>query len=247
MRGLLVLLALSSVAEAKRFRIPKPTKQLILVVTESWTAPRGTLTRWERGEKGPWKKVGEPVDVVVGRSGLGWGLGLHADEIGMDRPGPLKSEKDGRAPAGAFKLGDATGYATAPPAGTTVAYKQATAKLVCVDDPKSKLYNQVVEETPGATEKAWKSAEQMLRSDAQYTWTVAVQHNMKPIVAGQGSCIFLHEWGGPAAPTEGCTAMPRADIEALLVWLKPDQQPLLVQLPKKEFDSLADDWKLPKE
>jgi D-alanyl-D-alanine dipeptidase len=243
MRILALLLALVSTAEAKRFRLPKPTRQLLLVVTESWTAPRGTLTRWERGDKGPWKKVGEPVDVVVGRNGLGWGLGLHADEVGMERPGPLKSEKDGRAPAGVFKLGDATGYAPAPPTGTSVPYKQASEKLFCVDDPKSKLYNQLVEETGP---KEWKSAEPMLRSDAQYTWTLSVQHNKTPIVAGQGSCIFLHEWGGPAAPTEGCTAMPRADIEALLSWLKPDEQPLLVQLPKKEYDAFANEWKLPK-
>jgi D-alanyl-D-alanine dipeptidase len=245
MKQLVLLLALVSTAEARKFRVPKPTRQLILVVTESWTAPRGTLTRWERGEKGPWKKVGEAVDVVVGRNGLGWGLGLHADEIGMDRAGPLKAEKDGRAPAGAFKLGDATGYAAAPPTGTTLPYKQATAKLFCVDDPKSKLYNQVVEEADPLT-KPWKSAEPMLRSDAMYTWTIMVQHNKQPIVAGQGSCIFLHEWGGPAAPTEGCTAMPRADIEALMGWIKPDLQPLLVQLPKKEHEQLVDEWKLPK-
>src|SRR5687768_9806553 len=106
--ALIVLLAAQ--AHAKRFRMPKPTRQLILVTSDGWTAGQGKLQRFERGEKGPWKKVGDSFEVVLGRSGLGWGYGMHPDEASMERAGPLKQEGDGRSPAGIFKIGDAYGY-----------------------------------------------------------------------------------------------------------------------------------------
>jgi D-alanyl-D-alanine dipeptidase len=241
----LALLVFPSLATAKKFRMPKTTKQLVLVVTPSWTSTDGYLARYERGDKGPWKKVGEPVPVTIGKGGLGWGYGLHPDDFAMEHPGPLKGEGDGRAPAGIFKLGGLWGYADKPPAGATLPYTPSTAKTFCVDDPKSKLYNQIVEQPDG--EKPWHTAEAMRRSDGAYTWVVRVEHNAKPIVAGQGSCIFLHAHPSAAAePTTGCTAMAMKDLEELVKWLAADAQPLLVQVPKDEATALVDEWKLPK-
>jgi len=174
----------------------------------------------------------------VGKNGLGWGYGLHPDEDTLERMGPLKAEGDGRAPAGVFRLSEATGYAPTPPPGTTLPYRQATDKLRCVDDPKSKFYNQLAEEGSGT----WATAEPMRRTDDLYAWTITVDHNKKPVVAGQGSCIFLH---AGKEPTVGCTALPLLDLEALLVWLKRDAQPLFVALPQKEYEQLASAWKLP--
>ncbi len=238
-----LLLLACATAEARKFRVGKGTRQLVLVTAESWNAPAGKLERWERGATGPWKKVGEPIDVALGKNGLGWGLGLQADDFSMERIGPLKQEGDGRAPAGAFKLEESTGYAPAPPAGATLKYRQATDTLRCVDDPKSKLYNQLVDEK--TEPKTWVSAEDMHRADALYTWTIVVEHNRKPVVPGQGSCIFLHAAATPMASTVGCTAMALPALETLFAWLKADAQPLLVQLPKKEYEQLGDEWKLP--
>ena len=234
--GLLALCA--APADAKKFRVPKTTRQVVTVVTESWTAQKGKLTRWERNATGPWKKVGEPIEVNVGKKGLGWGYGLHPEEDTIEHTGPLKSEGDARGPAGVFRLSEATGYGPAPPPGTTLPYRQAGDKLRCVDDPKSKLYNQFAEEGAGT----WASAEIMHRTDELYTFTITVDHNKKPIVPGQGSCIFLH---AGKDPTVGCTAMPLPDLEALLVWLKADAQPIYVALPQKEYEQLGSQWKLP--
>jgi D-alanyl-D-alanine dipeptidase len=238
-----LLVVIAPPAEAKRFRLGKTNRQLVIVTTDGWNVSAAKLERWERGVTGPWKRVGDPVEVVTGKNGLGWGLGLHADDLGMDRAGPLKQEGDGRAPAGAFKLLEATGYAAAPPAGTSLKYTQATDSLRCVDDPKSKRYNQLVDDK--AEPKTWASAEDMHRSDALYTFTIVVEHNRKPVVPGQGSCIFLHVAAPAKGPTVGCTAMAQADLETLLVWLKPELEPLFVQLPQKEYEQLAGDWKLP--
>ncbi len=53
------------------------SRQAIVVTTPEWNATTGTLQRFERnGDK--WNRVGAPVAVVIGRSGLGWGRGLQA-------------------------------------------------------------------------------------------------------------------------------------------------------------------------
>jgi L,D-peptidoglycan transpeptidase YkuD (ErfK/YbiS/YcfS/YnhG family) len=243
----LVVAALSAPAQAKRFRVPKTTRQLVLVVAESWTAGQAKLERWERGEKGPWKRAGDPLDVVLGRSGLGWGYGLHGDDIGLDRQGPLKQEGDGRSPAGAFRFGETLGYAPAAPAGSKLTYRAIGPRLRCVDDPKSKLYNQITEEPEAASVVAapWKSAEKMKRDDDLYSRVVVIEHNKKPVVPGQGSCVFLHVWGGAQATTAGCTAMPLAQLESLMAWLDPALEPMIVQLPQKEYAQLKGEWKLP--
>jgi L,D-peptidoglycan transpeptidase YkuD (ErfK/YbiS/YcfS/YnhG family) len=246
----LVLLA-AATAHAKRFRLPKTTRQVLLVTAESWSSGQAKLERYERvlskeGKLGPWKKVGDPVDVVLGRSGLGWGYGLHGDDIGLERAGPLKQEGDGRSPAGVFKVGESLGYGPAAPQGSKLAYRTIGPRLRCVDDPLSKLYNQLTEEPEGTVVKApWKSAEKMKRDDDLYTRVVTVEHNKTPIVPGQGSCIFLHVWGGPQATTAGCTAMPLPVLEAIMIWLDPAAEPLVVQLPQKEYGQLKGEWKLP--
>lgn len=63
-------------------------------------------------------------------------------------------------------------------------------------------------------------------------------------VAGAGSCIFLHVWK-PGQPTAGCTAMAQPDLEALLLWLDPARQPLLVQLTTGNYATLRREWGLP--
>jgi D-alanyl-D-alanine dipeptidase len=241
----LALVLVAAPAEAKRFRMPKNTRQLMLVTSDGWSAGTGKLQRFERGEKGPWKKVGDTIDVVLGRGGLGWGYGMHPDEASLERAGPLKQEGDGRSPAGVFKLGDAYGYAKEPPPGTKLGYKVSGPRLRCVDDPKAKEhYNQIVEE-PENGKPAWSSAEHMKRTDELYARVIVVEHNKKPVVSGQGSCIFLHVWGGPQATTAGCTAMQLALLETVMAWLDPAQQPLLIQLPQAEYDKLKSEWRLP--
>src|ERR1700742_4515104 len=76
--------------------------QMILVVTPGWDAVQGRLERFERADPhASWRSVGEPIPIVVGRKGMGWGIGL----IAAGDPGvrvesePLKREGDGKPPA----------------------------------------------------------------------------------------------------------------------------------------------------
>ncbi len=65
--------------------------QLLVVTTSDWDATNGKLTIHERSH-GAWTQVGDPIEVVVGRTGLAWGSGLA---LPLKQEGPIKKEGDG--------------------------------------------------------------------------------------------------------------------------------------------------------
>ena len=220
--------------------IPAESRQLVVVVTTGWTATRGTLHQFARaGTEAPWSRVGAGVPVVVGRAGLGWGRGLH----GRAGAGPVKSEGDGRAPAGVFALTAGFGYAPADSVDTGLPYVRATRDVECVDDSESTQYNRIVDRTEVVPD--WSSHEEMRRGDILYRRGVVVDHNASPTVAGGGSCIFIHVWRGPDSTTSGCTAMAEDELATAMAWLTADAAPLLVQLPAAEYARLRRSWGLP--
>jgi L,D-transpeptidase catalytic domain len=229
--------------------IPSQSQQALVVKAETWDSTQATLQRYTKmaGVKGKsfWKPVGKPVGVVLGKGGLGWGVGLHnASSDALSPPGstePIKQEGDGKSPAGVFKLGSAYGYAARPLSRMTWPYQASNQDLRCVDDAKSSFYNQILPEKPNM----WDSAEVMRRTDVLYTWVVDVEHNKQPATPGKGSCIFLHVWRGETNPTVGCTAMAQKNLEKVLSWLDPKAQPLLIQLPKTTYQTLQTSWELP--
>ncbi len=65
------------------------------------------------------------------------------------------------------------------------------------------------------------SAETMWRDDHLYDLVVVLGHNDDPPVAPMGSAIFLHLAREGYLPTEGCVAVAREDMEALLAAARP--------------------------
>jgi L,D-peptidoglycan transpeptidase YkuD (ErfK/YbiS/YcfS/YnhG family) len=61
----------------------------------------------------------------------------------------------------------------------------------------------------------------MWRDDGIYDLVVVLGHNDDPPKPHMGSCIFLHLAREGYAPTEGCVAVTRPDLEALLRLAKP--------------------------
>lgn len=225
---------------AGRSPVPAGTRQLLLSTSAGWSETRGRLQAYERAAASePWRAVGAPIEAVLGRSGLGWGRGLHAPVA----EGPQKREGDGRSPAGVFDLRLLTGASPRPPAGVRLAYREATPTLRCVDDPRSRFYNRLVDEA--VTAKDWATAEQMRRADGLYRFVVWVGHNDAPPLPGGGSCIFLHLRARPDSTTAGCTAFDSGPMERLLRWLDPAARPVLVQLPEPELRARAGEWGLP--
>lgn len=234
------------------FSLPQvKAEQAIVVVTERWDSVIGSLKRYELvGRK--WQQVGQPIEVVVGESGLGWGLGLHPLGVGE----PRKTEGDGRGVAGVFALASAFGRG-APPMKTAMPWLTTSATLACVDDPKSARYNRLVDESTdepgpdgGPPVHDYKTAERMLREDGLYDVGVLVDHNAlgdgsRDAIAGRGSCVFLHVWKRKGRGTAGCTAMARWDLDKVVEWLDPKKNPVLVQLPKDELHKRRLPWGLP--
>lgn len=64
------------------------------------------------------------------------------------------------------------------------------------------------------------SAEHLWRDDAVYDAIVTLGHNDAPPMPGLGSAIFLHVWN-PGQPTEGCVAIAKEELLALLPALSP--------------------------
>jgi D-alanyl-D-alanine dipeptidase len=235
---LLVVLLLTSSARATS---PiDDAEQLVVVVTDDWSATEGILYRAER-RRGKLTITGAPIHVVIGGAGLGWGRGLHAESMATSLGGPTKMEGDRRSPAGAFALTRMTGDDAQSPG--TLAYLQADDDLRCVDDPASPRYNELVRATPEA--RPWRSDEAMHRNDDVYRLIIVVEHNPPPAVAGGGSCIFLHAFEPARSPTAGCTSLDAAQLRSLAGFLRASAHPALVQLPRAVYGKLARAWRLP--
>ena len=213
-------------------------RQMIVVTTADWQATSGRLQLYQRDSAGvSWSVVGDPIKVVVGAKGMGWGKGLQKEEMAQL---PLKREGDLRAPAGVFSMSSGFGYASR--SESRLPYIQATADIVCVDDKNSAFYNQIVHRSAESVD--WNSAEKMLRKDGLYALGVVVDNNPQRI-PDAGSCVFLHVWRSKNQPTAGCTAMSLPEMKWVQAQLDPARHPVLVQLPEAEYRMRRIAWQLP--
>jgi D-alanyl-D-alanine dipeptidase len=240
-------LALLAALLSCRSQTPAPSaeidasQQLVIVITPNWTSTVGTMTRFERARPtSSWTRIEAPVPLVVGRTGIAWGVGF--DDVSAD--GPRKHEGDGKAPAGIFPLDTAFGFAPRDSIrGVKLPYVQLLPTTDCVDDTASAHYNTVVDRA-AVPRVDWHSAEHM-REVGQYKIGVIVGYNSSPPVSGRGSCIFLHIWAGPDSHTAGCTAFDEAKLGEVMLWLDPRKRPMLVQLTAGQYAKLEAGWRLP--
>ena len=247
----LVLLSVAGVfGQVKKPVAPKPpvpfskSLQAVVVTTKDWSAVQGTARLFERkSAKAKWKAVGESFPVVLGRNGLAWGAGLS--ELPSDTGRLLmKTEGDGKAPAGIFSLTESFG-AGLKPDFVKLPFTRLEEYTECVDDAKSIHYNRIVDRLK-VGDFDWKSSEKMLAVGAEYELGITVAHNTNPVNKGGGSCIFLHIWKSADEGTAGCTAMARENLETILKWVAPSKNPVLIQLPEDSYQQFQTKWKLPK-
>ncbi len=220
--------------------------QLVVVTTPGWDSTTGELRRFVRSDThSSWSPDGGPVPIVVGRTGLAWGIGFDRFAVpGSPTAGPRKMEGDGRSPAGVFPLDTAFGFSPADSMRSVrLPYVQLTSTTECVDDTTSVHYNTVVNRD-AVTRVDWQSAEHM-RKVAQYRLGVIVGYNASPPVKARGSCIFFHIWAGPRSTTVGCTALDESELERLMLWLDPQARPVVVQVPAAVYPLVKAEWGLP--
>lgn len=221
------------------YLLPEASTQYLLVLTEGWDSRSATAYLVDAAALPPQVIARSPA--VVGKNGLAWGVGMHP----MPASGRRKAEGDGRAPAGMFTFGACMGYAEAPPYQHDWPYEHLTEHHLGIDDPASLLYNQVVDTMTVADKQLlrFSSFERMRRSDDLYRELLLIGHNTDN-TPGAGSLIFLHHWRSAEQGTAGCTAVPADFMRDILSWLRRDKQPVLVQLPRPEYERLWIDWGL---
>ena len=159
-----------AIVQAKEPGAFSHSTEMIVVTTKGWDSPQGTLRRYERERPGnPWQAVGQPITVMVGKNGLGWGTGVLTPPA-PDASDPVKKEGDGKAPAGVFRLSKAFGYAAQAPDGWKMPYVSLTPTIECVDDERSKFYNTLVDTSAVSADWGSHENEKMRRPDDLYRW-----------------------------------------------------------------------------
>jgi L,D-peptidoglycan transpeptidase YkuD (ErfK/YbiS/YcfS/YnhG family) len=157
----------------------------------------------------------ETLEYRAGR--LWWPGGSAAAAIGRSGVRTNKKEGDGATPAGSYPL--VFGF-----------YREDRIKIphsrlpmrvlgphdAWVDDPTDARYNSLVTlPYPARTERMW-------RNDGIYDVLVVIGYNMRPVIAGAGSAIFLHIARPNFSATEGCIAVDRAVLVNLISLLAPE-------------------------
>lgn len=244
-----LLLLILAVTPLAAFEIPRNTRQIVVGVTNSWSASHVSVSLYERSGSG-WKVATAPVQGRVGKKGLAWGRGLHPVPAGTT----TKREGDWRSPAGVFRIGDAWGYAPAITKQPRLHYTKITTRHLWVEDPQSPYYNLhvILDHEPSA---AWEKKAQMKLDDYPHSLKLFIAHNapLPPVIGakpkpvpGAGSSIFFHIWRNSGkSPSSGCTTLPEPRLREIIARLDPAKNPLYILLPRPDYLKLRSSWKLP--
>lgn len=138
--------------------------------------------------------------------GLSWRCALGRGGVRT-----FKEEGDGATPAGVLPLRRVLYRAdrVAVPRAA-VPREPIDAQDGWCDDPQHADYNRQIRlPHPARHEELW-------RRDELYDIVGVLGWNDAPVAPGRGSAIFLHVARADYAPTEGCVALARADLLAVL-------------------------------
>lgn len=193
----------ASVLAAVHSQAPK-VAQVIWV--QPTTTPTSTAQLWTY-DGHQWMKRGSQFAVVVGHNGT--------------TPALNKFEGDGKTPEGLYPLVELFGRG--PRSGLKMTYNMIDSNDKWVDDQTSPNYNQWVRGDTAA-----KSFENLLRADTDYDLFAVIGYNMKPIVPGKGSAIFMHIWTTPDKGTSGCVAMDPKQLGRVIDWLDTKSEPSIL-------------------
>lgn len=152
------------------------------------------------------------MEILVSADGwLLWGGRRLRCALGRGGVRIDKREGDGATPAGGFPLRRLFYRSDRLPAPRTrLASRPLKAGDGWCDDPAHAAYNSLVPlPFAGRCEALW-------RDDGLYDVIVVLGHNDAPPVPGRGSAIFLHVATADYAPTQGCVALAKADLVALV-------------------------------
>ena len=192
---------------AGRIDAARGAGQLITVEAARYRTTSASLRLWHR-DRGCWVSAGGPWTARVGWNGL------------ADR----RREGDGTTPTGVYTIGPVM-FGNAPNPGVRYRYR----RLVCGDwwneDPRSPTYNRFQHVRCGTRPPFRVTTPGLWQETRAYRHFAVIEYNMRPVVAGRGSGIFLHAQTGRS--TNGCVSLPAEELVKALRWLRPAQKPLI--------------------
>ncbi len=143
------------------------------------------------------------------------GRSVRQAAIGRGSVKPLKREGDGGTPMGRFPVRLVLYRSDRiPRPRTPLPVRAIRAEDGWCDDPMDRNYNRLVR-LPSK-----RSAEGLMRDDGLYDLILVLGYNDRPRIRGKGSAIFVHLAREGYTPTEGCVALSRRDLLALLAEIK---------------------------
>ena len=160
------------------------------------------------------------------RSGVCWtpADGPYPARLGWNGLSANRREGDGTTPAGTFRI-HATMYGNEPNPGVRFRYRRVRCGDWWDEDPSSPTYNSFQHVPCGRRPPFGVNSEGMWENPRAYPYLAVVEFNMRPVVPGRGSGIFLHAQTG--GPTAGCISLPKANLRHVLRWLRPDAKPYI--------------------
>lgn len=141
-----------------------------------------------------------------------YGARVYPCAVGRGGLARNKREGDGTTPIGCFAMRALLFRPDRldPPETAGLPVRAMAPQHGWCDDPADPAYNQLVNlPHPGSAESLW-------RDDELYDLIVVLGYNDDPPAAGRGSAVFLHVARPDLSPTDGCVALRRADLEAVL-------------------------------
>ncbi len=160
-----------------------------------------------------------------GRRSQGWlRAGSATMPVALGRGGirANKREGDGGTPRGTFRPVRLWWRADRLPRPRTLlpVRRIGPADAWC-EDPADRRYNRPFRRS------ANEPGDRLRRDDHLYDLIIEIDHNMRPRIAGRGSAVFIHLARPAFAPTAGCVALRRGDLQRLLARLSRNTRILI--------------------
>ena len=187
--------------------VPASAQQLITVDAKVARTTYASLRTWRRAN-GCWVAAGPARIARLGKNGLS----------------SNRREGDGTTPTGTYRIGSRM-YGNAPNPGVRFEYRRLRCGDWWDEDPSSPTYNSFQHVRCGTRPPFAGGSEGMWQQPRPYPYLAVVEYNMRPVVPGKGSGIFLHAQTG--GPTIGCISLRRDQLRAVLRWLRPRARPVI--------------------
>ena len=186
---------------------PAAATQLVTVEAKVARTTYAELRTWRR-VNGCWIDAAGPYTARLGRNGLS----------------SNRREGDGTTPTGTFRFGR-TMYGNEANPGVRFRYRRLRCGDWWDEDPTSATYNSFQPVACGTTPPFAGGSEGMWQQPRPYPYLAVVEYNMRPVVPGKGSGIFLHAQTG--GPTIGCISLRKPELRSVLRWLRPAAAPVI--------------------